>query len=1166
MPSARRTLDLRAFGAISLVFALSAAVHAQSIPKKVYAVKGSSLTQAASTQAGAASNGINYYGGPLILGTANVYLIWYGNWAGNSASSILQNLAASIGGSPYFNINTTYYDLTGTHVSNSVHFAASTTDNYSQGTSLSDISVQTVVSSAITSGRLPSDTNGIYFVLTSPDVKEITGFCTTYCGWHANASVNGADIKFSFIGDPATQCLSSCSAQSSSPSGNPGADAMATIFSHELEESVTDPDGNAWYDNNGQECADKCAWTFGATYTAANGSKANMNLGGRDYLIQQNWVNASGGYCALAYGSIPALTAVNPTGGILGAAVPVTFSGTNLTGATLNVSGSGVSATNVTVVSATQVTATLNISSSAATGAYTITATTSAGTGSGVTFTVIAGAPALNTINPSTGFAGTSFPVTLTGTNFVSGTSVISSNPAITVSAIGVVSATRITATFTIPSTAPAGTANITVSNQVGTSGAAVFTILPPFTSIRTNAGGPVYTDALGQVWAADSGFTNGTLVSNTTSVNGTPAPVLYQTAELGAASGAPLTYQAAVPNGNYTLNFKFDEDTVSQSGQRVFNVIVNGQTVLANVDIWALAGARFQAIDLPVAVSVTTGQVVVQFTPVVSNPRVCALEILAGTPVAPVLSSMLPNSGSAGAGVSVTIAGANLASDVVINAGANIAVNNIVVNSAAQVSAIFNISSSAPAGAAAVKLTTAGGTTPAATFTVVGSGPSLTSINPPSGIIGTAVPVTLSGTNFISGATVSVSGTGVTASAVNVVSATQISAILTIAGTAAAGNYTVTVATSMGTSNGVSFTVNLPPAPTTSGPPSPQQGNLGQSVNVTIPGTNFVPGATGITVSGTGVTASNVNVVNSTTLTATLNIAANTTAVSRQVAVTTPAGTSNSRVFLIFGTPSISGITPASGGQGAAVRVTLSGANISSDSVVEFSGSGITPGSYTIGEGSSMTVTFNIASNAPAGPQSVTIFNSVGTSNTVTFTVIGSGVTLSSVNPPGGAAGTAVPVTLTGTNFASGATVALSGTGIAVSGVSVVSSTQISTTFTIASNALLGAQNVTVTSSGQTSNAVAFTVNAAAPTLSSILPASGAVGTAVPVVLHGDKLRERSDSRAERDGRYSERRERGERHPDLRDLLYRFQCHAGHAECYWSLLRARRATPWPLR
>jgi hypothetical protein len=86
-----------------------------------------------------------------------------------------------------------------------------------------------------------------------------------------------------------------------SPNANVGADAMASIIAHELEESATDPDLNAWYDRRGQENADKCAWTFGATYSVANGSKANMTLNGLNFLIQRNWVNASGGYCALSY-------------------------------------------------------------------------------------------------------------------------------------------------------------------------------------------------------------------------------------------------------------------------------------------------------------------------------------------------------------------------------------------------------------------------------------------------------------------------------------------------------------------------------------------------------------------------------------------------------------------------------------------------------------------------------------------------------------------------------------------------------------------------------------------------------------------------------------------------------------------------------------------------
>ncbi len=245
-------------------------------------------------------SGINYHGGPLLLGTPNVYYIWYGNWSGNTATSILSTLAGSIAPSPYFNINTTYYNGSGTHVTNAVAFPKSTTDNYSQGKSFGDSGVQAIVSSAISSGALPKDTNALYFVLTSADVNETSGFCTQYCGWHTHATISGSDIKFSFVGNP-DRCPSACEAQSTGPNGNAGADGMASIIAHELEESVTDPDLNAWYDTRGYENADKCAWTFGTVYQTADGAYANMNLGGLNYLIQRNWVNAGAGSCQLHY-------------------------------------------------------------------------------------------------------------------------------------------------------------------------------------------------------------------------------------------------------------------------------------------------------------------------------------------------------------------------------------------------------------------------------------------------------------------------------------------------------------------------------------------------------------------------------------------------------------------------------------------------------------------------------------------------------------------------------------------------------------------------------------------------------------------------------------------------------------------------------------------------
>jgi len=230
---------------------------------------------------------ISYHGGPV--GLTNVYLIWYGNWNQSNGSDtsagqlLVRTFLNSLGGSPYYNINGTY----GGAYTN-VFLQGEYTDTGSQGTRLSDKKVKTVVTSAISGGHLPSDTNALYFVLSSSNVSETSGFCTRYCGWHTHGTISSSDIKYSFVGN-ASRCLNGCAAQTISPNGNAGVDGMISVIAHELEEADTDPDLNAWYDSGGAENADKCAWTFGSAQTLQpNGSYSNMNLGGLNFLVQRN--------------------------------------------------------------------------------------------------------------------------------------------------------------------------------------------------------------------------------------------------------------------------------------------------------------------------------------------------------------------------------------------------------------------------------------------------------------------------------------------------------------------------------------------------------------------------------------------------------------------------------------------------------------------------------------------------------------------------------------------------------------------------------------------------------------------------------------------------------------------------------------------------------------
>jgi Phosphate-induced protein 1 conserved region len=241
---------------------------------------------------------IEYHDGPVI-GSPNIYLIWYGNWnQGNGTDTpegqqIIRDFLYGLSGSGYYATNTGYYGSNG-QVSGTFNVLGEFTDSYSYGARLSDANVRAVVAHAIgaASGSVPRDENGIYFVLTSSDVSEKSGFCSKYCGWHTSGLLSRTDIKYAFVGN-AARCLKSCAPQNIGPNKNAGVDGMISVITHELEEANTDPDLNAWYDSNGAEDADKCAWSFGSNLLKdSQGAYYNIELPGTDglyhkYLVQR---------------------------------------------------------------------------------------------------------------------------------------------------------------------------------------------------------------------------------------------------------------------------------------------------------------------------------------------------------------------------------------------------------------------------------------------------------------------------------------------------------------------------------------------------------------------------------------------------------------------------------------------------------------------------------------------------------------------------------------------------------------------------------------------------------------------------------------------------------------------------------------------------------------
>jgi hypothetical protein len=170
----------------------------------------------------------------------------------------------------------------------------------------------------------------------------------------------------------------------------------------------------------------------------------------------------------------------------------------------------------------------------------------------------------------------------------------------------------------------------------------------------------------------------------------------------------------------------------------------------------------------------------------------------------------------------------------------------------------------------------------------------------------------------------------------------------------------------------------------------------------------------------------------------------------------------------------------------------------------VSVSGAGVTVSGVSVIDSAHIAATLNIAANAAPGPVNVTV---AGSTSSVLFTVTAAGPVLSAISPATGTQGATVAVTLTGSGFATDATVSVSGAGVTVSGVSVIDSAHIAATLNVAANAAPGPVNVTVSSGGRTTAAVPFTVLAPAPVLSRATPSWGNQGATVAVTLTGSNF-----------------------------------------------------------
>jgi glucose/arabinose dehydrogenase len=152
-----------------------------------------------------------------------------------------------------------------------------------------------------------------------------------------------------------------------------------------------------------------------------------------------------------------------------------------------------------------------------------------------------------------------------------------------------------------------------------------------PFDTIRINAGGDAYIDALGQTWQADVNYTGGqTYAVADIEIADTTDDVLYQ----AERNGNSFEYQLPVPVGNYEVSLHCAELVYTAEAERVFSVEMEDTLVFTDVDlIQRGAGTAHTALVLETVQLVSDGILSIVFTAKVGVAQLSAIQVKLSAP-----------------------------------------------------------------------------------------------------------------------------------------------------------------------------------------------------------------------------------------------------------------------------------------------------------------------------------------------------------------------------------------------------------------------------------------------------------------------------------------------------------------------------------------------------
>ena len=264
----------------------------------------------AQTQAQLAAGNLTYHNGPVMHTNRTHAIYWEPTGFTTTANykSLINTYVADVAAdsgkqSNVYATDVQYTDGTGNAAYSSTFAGAIVaTDPYpasgctDQGTSvcLTDAQIQAEVDHVVAANGLPRGMGDLYMVMTPQGVGSCFDSGSTqcaytyYCAYHSDFVSGGVETLYSnqpYAGVPACD-------SNQHPNGDV-ADSTINLISHEHNEAITDPLGNAWYDASGNENGDKCVWNFGNALGSTANGQYNQLINGRDYYLQQEWNNAT---------------------------------------------------------------------------------------------------------------------------------------------------------------------------------------------------------------------------------------------------------------------------------------------------------------------------------------------------------------------------------------------------------------------------------------------------------------------------------------------------------------------------------------------------------------------------------------------------------------------------------------------------------------------------------------------------------------------------------------------------------------------------------------------------------------------------------------------------------------------------------------------------------